>query len=41
VTPGQVRGFVQCEVQDAIIDAACTWIARRSGEGAHPAPAGT
>lgn len=38
LTPGQVRGFVQCEVQDAIIDAACSWIRDRASTPVELAP---
>lgn len=31
-TPGQVRGFVQADVQDTIVDAACEWIFRLTTE---------
>lgn len=32
VTPGQVRGFAQVAVQDAIIEAACSWVRQQDGD---------
>lgn len=31
LTPGQVRGFAQVNVQDAIVEVACGWIERQNG----------